>query len=301
VRRVFCLEGIADGNTNIKPCPKSPDLFWVLFLAGVIVMAYGVVNEVLTSKQFKRYEEHGVEVQARCITAWTTKKTYNSSEGGTTTTVTHHNTLVYCVQLPGDATRYIKVTKEFTSTPVDPSLAAPPLQVGALTTVNHLLSATGDARNAVHHYTDAMRKGNEYRFRDGLLVCLGGCGALQMLSMVFLMGCGGAMQLVTSLSFFCVVPGLMWIGCSKKVDYDLKNPDGTVEQVDEQAMQMAVRGPMPQIPQMMSASDEEGGGHRVMNPAVSVDLGSDSDDDDDDDVEIIHVDLEQFKRYDLDM
>ena len=113
----------------------------LFFVVGVAVSSGAMVGDKLQGEKIKLHREQGVEVQARCIRAWTTIETHQT-ENGTSQHTIHHITLVYCVPMPAPSEQYYQITMDFDGT-------SGREQAGAQVMVNHLLAATGDARNVI--------------------------------------------------------------------------------------------------------------------------------------------------------
>ena len=112
----------------------------IFFVVGVAVSSGAMVGDKMQGEKIKLHREQGVEVQARCIKAWTT--TSSSGDGNTSTVC--HITLVYCVPmpLPTPSEQFYQITKDLHNT-------SGKERAGAQVMVNHLLAATGDARNVI--------------------------------------------------------------------------------------------------------------------------------------------------------
>ena len=75
-----------------------------------------------------------------------------------------------------------------------------------------------------------------------VLCAFGGIFAMFPLFAALAMDCGATMLLW--LLVICGVPARCWVCCSKKMASDQGKPTGQLEKVDEQAMTMAMTGPL---------------------------------------------------------
>ena len=134
------------GDFGDGECPWFVVGFLAIFLGvGVATASCAVVNDKLTGERFKLHQEQGTEVPARCIKRWTTISTSSDSDGHSSTTTHYHNSFVYCVAMPTPTptAQHLLITKDFETGHGDWA------HEGAMAQINHLLSTTGDARNAI--------------------------------------------------------------------------------------------------------------------------------------------------------
>jgi len=127
-------------------CPWSDVGVLAIFVSvGIIMVSCAAVHDKLTGERFKLHQEQGSEVPARCIARWTTTSTSTDSDGHSSTTTYYHNTFVFCVPMPTPTptAQHLLITKDFVLGHGDWA------HEGAMVQINHLLSATGDARNAI--------------------------------------------------------------------------------------------------------------------------------------------------------
>ena len=139
-------EGQFFGGFGDEECPWFLVGFLAIFVgAGVGMVSGAAVNDKLTGERFKLHQEQGTEVPARCIARWTTTSTSTDSDGHSSTTTYYHNTFVFCVPMPTPTptAQHLLITKDFVLGHGDWA------HEGAMVQINHLLSATGDARNAI--------------------------------------------------------------------------------------------------------------------------------------------------------
>ena len=263
--------GFGDGG-----CPWFIVGFLAIFLgAGVGMVSAAVVNDKLTGERFKLHQEQGTEVPARCIARWTTTDTSRDSDGHTSTTTYYHNTFVFCVPMPAPTptAQHLLITKDFTVGHGDWA------HEGGMVQVNHLLSATGDARNVTLVAEMSARRKLSPPIRSCCRVssclrklnrscetraCAGHEGTRHICT-IFQMAFGCVFALfplvLTVAMMDCgakVLPYvLLIVGCpvytyrtSRRKQADkLAHPDGKLEQVDEQGRQMAMTGPIGAISQ----------------------------------------------------
>lgn len=129
------------GDVGDGECDWFTVGFMAIFLgAGVAIVSGAAVRDKLTGERFKLHQEQGTEVPARCIKRWTTE----SYDRENRKSVTYHSRFVYCVAMPTPTptAQHLLITKDFQTGRGDWA------HEGAMVQINHLLSATGDARNA---------------------------------------------------------------------------------------------------------------------------------------------------------
>ena len=262
------VDGFGFGD---EECPWPVVGFLAIFVgSGVAMVSGAAVNNKLTSERFKFHQVQGTEVPARCIKRWTTISSSRDGDGHSSTTTHYHNTFVYCVPMPTPTptAQYLLITKDFETGHGDWA------HEGAMVQINHLLSATGDARNATlvsemsarkllsSSYTKLpssfflpakLNRSCETRAcadHEGTRHCCTlatmafGCvfTLFPLVITVAVMDCGAKVLSYVLLILGC--PVCMYTCGRRTQAKKLANPDGMLEQVDEAGKQMAMTGPI---------------------------------------------------------
>ena len=120
----------------------------VFVLGGMLGSSYVVVKDMRTRERFKFHQEQGAEVSGRCIARRSDTVTHTSGDGQDRTNSTHtkyYITVVFSVPMPEPTptAQHVLVTGNFE---VNPDNWA---HEGSVVQINHLLTATGDVRNAI--------------------------------------------------------------------------------------------------------------------------------------------------------
>jgi hypothetical protein len=115
----------------------------VFVLAGMLGGSYFAVKDMRTRERFKLHQEQGAEVSGRCIAR---RVETGPAVGPEEQSIPHwYNTVVFSVRMlePTPTAQHILVTKDYE---VNQDNFA---EEGSVVQINHLLTATGDARNAI--------------------------------------------------------------------------------------------------------------------------------------------------------
>ena len=105
--------------------------------------SYFAVKDMRTRERFKLHQEQGAEVSGRCIAR---RVETGPAVGPEEQSIPHwYNTVVFSVRMlePTPTAQHILVTKDYE---VNQDNFA---EEGSVVQINHLLTATGDARNAI--------------------------------------------------------------------------------------------------------------------------------------------------------
>ena len=204
----------------------------IFVAAGVSVISVGTVGTWLTRQRNQLHQEHGAEAEARCVKRWSA--VVGSGDNRTTQL---HMTLVYCVPMPQPTAevQYLKITKD-----VKVINQLDWKQEGEMLAINHLLKNTGDARNSV---IVAEMNRSQCGLAIGLTI-FGSIFAAFPLLMLSAAGCGAKMLIY--LPIFIGVPVGAKVCGEKKLEKQRANPDGRLEEVDQQGKEMAMAGPIVQ-------------------------------------------------------
>jgi hypothetical protein len=204
-------------------CPNRLLAGVLIFVySGVHIISVGIVEAWLTSQRNQLHREHREEAEARCIKSWTNSLGEFQSL---------HMTLVYCVPMPQPTAeaQYLKITKD-----VQVTNKSDWKQEGEMVPINHLLKYTGDARNMV---IAAEMSRPQYGMAIGATI-FGSVFAAVPLSAIAGAGCG--VKLIWLLLIVIGVPIHYKVSAEKKMEKERANPDGTLEEVDEQGKEMAM-------------------------------------------------------------
>ena len=210
---------------------------WVI--GGVVFASYAAIGDILTGSLYKKHRTQGQVVEGRCTSQWTTmKQSQNSNHDNMNVTLFHFKVAFFVPMMqPTTDKQFIKVEKEFNE--VDERVHRDAEQ-GSTMQVNHLMSATGDPRNAFpeavmsHETSRHVESGQKFAF--GIVFSVFPIGLVIFVN-----------EVATGLYYlplYIITPIGVYLFCTAQMSKAQANPTGTTTEVGAAQKDLVLKGPL---------------------------------------------------------